>query len=157
MPPKKNMGGKKGKGRAPQANKRPMPTPISSSDEEEPQGLNVVLKHLAALEKDNAMLKNQLEASQSPHSARPKSARISNKRCLTDPAHQRQVSAINPVTPDEPSDQQAPAATSPVTVQATEITLPSPGESSQVTLACSCPMESTSVAHGANVAIFSSH
>ena len=135
MPPKKNLGGKKGKGRAPQASKHHLPAPVSSSDEEENQGLAVVLRRLAALEKDNAMLKNQLKAAQ-PTAARvrSKSARVANKRCRSEAAQQCQAPSRpggHTERSSHPAAQQVPEASTPTVSQEERLSTRAPAADTQ--------------------------
>ena len=120
-----------------------MPAPVSSSDEEETQGLAIVLRRLAALEKDNAILKNQLKASQ-PRAGmvRSKSARVANKRSRTEDVGQVQA-PVRPVCHEEhPRPSTVPAseisqstqeAAQPV-LQASSLTASQEEHSSQVLL-----------------------
>ena len=134
MPPKKNVGGSKGKGRAKSAPKRPLPYAASSSDDESPQGLQIVLKRLAALEKDNTMLKQQLKASQTP--AGSKSKRIANRASFTESEQlepripeQRNRPAPIPLASEGPASQPAPLVSTPARPLASEISPPAQSES----------------------------
>ena len=80
MPPKKGKVGGEGKGPAqcPPA-KRPPPQPESSSDEENTD-LSAILSRIAALERDNAKLKQQLAVAEASAPRREPSARKTNSK-----------------------------------------------------------------------------